>query len=126
MNVLQGKFFSTAFRVKDDDAFEGDIGVVDLRHHVDIYSGNEGEETLHCIVSKDCQPRTKLRVAKLALLGLLADAKASTHVMEDELGWIALLQKHIHEEDGMVVVNQCVDGQEYQTYIASDCAGWTR
>lgn len=126
MNVLQDSFFSSAFRVRDDEAFEHDPAIVRLRRHLDIYSGREEDAVLHCIVSKDRQPGTRLRVARPALMNLLEDAKASDIVMEDDCGWIVALQAHLHPDDGIVVMNQVKDGREYQTYIAPDCAGWTR
>lgn len=126
MNVLQDSFFSSAFRVRDDAAFEHDPAIVRLRQHLDIYSGREEEGVLHCIVSKDRQPKTRLRVARSAVMDLLKDARASDVVMEDDFGWIVALQAHLHTDDGIVVLNACKDGREYQTYIAPDCAGWTR
>jgi len=126
VNVLQGRLFSTAFRVQDDEAFERDPTIVALRQYLDIYSGRVEDAIIHCIVSKDCQPRTKLRVARQAVMELLGDAKASDVVMDDDFGWLATLQIHLHPDDGIVVVSECDDGQQFQTYIARDCAGWTR
>lgn len=126
MNILQGNFYSTAFRVKDDKAFEADPSVVALRRHMEIYTGDTPEGRLNCITSKDSQPKTMLRVMHPAIIGLLNDAMPSDVVMDDEFGWLATLQKHLHPDDGIVVITEYPDGNEFQTYIANDCAGWTR
>lgn len=124
MNVLQGQFYSTAFRVIDDDLFAADARVIDLQRFLDIHSGGEGDDRVYCITSRGGTPRTRLRVTKRAVSELLSDADQSKMALEDDSGWIATLQKHLHPDLGIVVVN---DGaEEYKTYIVSDCAGWTR
>ena len=39
MTNLHGSFYTTAFRVLDDDLFAADTAIVELRKHVDIFQG---------------------------------------------------------------------------------------
>ncbi len=126
MNILQGRFFTTAFRVVDDDGFATDPAVDQMRQNIEFFSGEREGERLYCLVHKGGLPETTLRVARSAVMGLLADAKASSVPIQDGLGWIATLQRHLNPEDGIVILHRNTDGSEYQAYIAPDCAGWTR
>lgn len=124
MNVLQGQFYSTVFRVIDDELFATDARVVDLQRFLDIHRGDESEGRVYCITSRGAMPKTRLRVAKQAIAGLLSDAGPSSLPLEDDYGWIATLQKHLHPDLGIIVIN--VGAEDYTTYIVADCAGWTR
>ena len=53
MNVLQGSFFSTAFRVRDEQAFATDPLILEMQKHMDMFAGTRDCKTLHCIASKD-------------------------------------------------------------------------
>ncbi len=126
MNVLQGHFFSSAFRVQDDEAFEVDPVIVEMRKHLEFFSGQRDGERLYCLAGKNDQPGTTMSVARPAIMSLLADACPSNVTIDDDLGWILTLQRHLNPEDGIAIINHCDDGSEFQTYIATDCAGWTR
>jgi len=126
MNVLQGKFYSTAFRVKDEADFEHNPAVVELLKHIETYSHKMNGFWLYCITSKGDEPGTRLRVTRPAILGLLVDTGQNYLALEDTLGWITTLQNHLHPDDGIILMNQGNNGEAYQTYIAADCAGWTR
>jgi hypothetical protein len=126
MNVLQGQFFSTAFRVVDGEGFEADPVIGQMHQYVEFFSGEREGEKLFCITHKDGLPGTTLRVARPAIMGLLADARPSPIPLHDDQGWIAALQHYLDPADGIVLVTRNTDGSEYQTYISTDCAGWTR
>lgn len=126
MNVLQGNFYSTAFRVIDEAAFSNDEDVIKLGRQIEIFSGKMDGEVLHCITGKGQQPRTMLRVFRPAIMGLLQDAGPSRIPMVDSLGWIAVLQRHLHPDYGIIVINEDGAGSDFQTYITKECAGWTR
>ncbi|MBP9175647.1 MAG: hypothetical protein KBF54_13940 [Rhizobiales bacterium] len=124
MNVLQGQFYSTAFRVIDDDLFAADTKVLDLRQFLDIHQGREGDDMVYCITSAEGTPKIRIRATKKAVCDLLADAEQSKVALDDDRGWIETLQKHLHPDFGIVVIHE--GAEEYMTYIVSDCAGWTR
>ena len=126
MNILQGRFFTTAFRVVDDEGFATDPIVNQMRQSFEFFSGDRAGERLYCLVQKGGVPETALRVSRSAVMGLLADAKASSVPIQDGFGWIETLQRHLNPEDGIVVLHRNADGSEYQAYISPDCAGWTR
>jgi hypothetical protein len=124
VKVFQGQFYSTAFQVLDDDAFEADPLVKNLLRHLDIFSGREDGSVLHCIANSGGKPKTRLKVMRDAIDGLLADAGPGTIPLEDDNGLVATLQEHLHPDYGIVIVNE--GEEEFVTYIASDCAGWSR
>jgi hypothetical protein len=126
MNVLQGEFYSTAFRVADDKAFAIDPAMKALLKHIELFQGEEDGMFLYCITNKHGEPGTRLKVLKPAIMGLLDDAGESSVPMEDEQGWIATLQKHLHPDYGITLFHDEPGVGEYQTYITDDCAGWTR
>jgi len=124
MNVMQGSFYSTAFRVRDEQAFETDPAVVAMLKHMDMYAGKRNGATLHCIASKDTKPKSMLDVFAPAIHGLLADTSSNV-VMEDPLGWIGVLQRHLQPDSG-IVIDETAGDQAFMTYIAPDRVGWTR
>lgn len=124
MNVLQGKFDSSAFRVIDDDQFAADPRVIDLQRFLDIHQGREDDGMIYCITNTGGTPSTRAKVLKTALRGLIADAGQSKVPLEDDYGCIATLQKHLHPDFGIVISHE--GAEEYLTFIASDYAGWTR
>jgi hypothetical protein len=124
MNILQGTFYSTAFRVLDDRAFALDPAVLEMQKHMDMFAGKRRGTTLHVIASKDTEPKTDLEVHAAAIFGLLDDARSDV-AMEDPLGWIEVLQKHLHPESG-IVFDEAVGGEKILIYISADRAGWNR
>jgi hypothetical protein len=117
MNVLQGHFFSSAFRVQDDEKFDVDPDIVEMRKHLEFFSGQRDGERMYCLAGKNDEPGTTMRVARPAIMDLLADARPSNVAIDDDLGWISTLQRHLNPEDGIVVINRCEDGSEYQTKV---------
>lgn len=124
MNTLQGSFYSTAFRVRDEQAFATDPAVLAMQKRMDMFAGERDGATLHCIASKDAQPKTTLEVFAPAIRSLLADAKSDV-IMEDTLGWIGALQRHLQADSG-IVIDETAGNQTFTTYVATDRAGWTR
>ncbi len=55
---MQGSFTSTAFRVRDEQAFATDPAVLAMEKHMDLYAGKRDGATLHCVASKGTQPKT--------------------------------------------------------------------
>ena len=126
MNVLQGHFYSTAFRVADKAAFEGDPVIAAMQAQFVFYRGVENGVEFICITSKGDPPGTVLRVMKPAILGLLSDSPASCTPLEDDSGWISTLQRHLDPEYGIVIAHRLDGETAYFTYVSTDCAGWTR
>ncbi len=124
MNTLQGSFYSTAFRVHDERAFQTDPVILDMQKHMDMFAGQKDDTTVHCIASKDTPPKTTLQVHAAAIAGLLADASSDV-VMEDSLGWIEALQRHLHPDYG-IVIDETAGDEKFLTYVAAGRAGWTR
>lgn len=125
MNPMQGSFYSTAFRVRDEQAFATDPAVLAMQKHVDMFEGQRNGATLHCFASKDTHPKTILEVFAPAIHGLLEDTSSNV-VMEDPLGWIGVLQAHLQPDSGIVIVDETEGDQKFMTYIAPDRVGWTR
>ncbi|MCA9229710.1 MAG: hypothetical protein KIS63_00260 [Caldilineales bacterium] len=126
MNVLQGHFYSTAFCVADKAAFDADPVIASMRQLFEFYRGVENDVELVCITSKGDPPGTRLRVMQPAIIGLLRDAPAGCPPLEDDCGWIDALQRHLDPAYGIVIAHQLDGKPDYFTYIAADCAGWTR
>jgi hypothetical protein len=124
MNTLQGSFYSTAFRVRDEQAIATDPAVIAMQKHMDMFAGQRDGVTLHCIASKDTQPKTILEVLAPAILTLLNEASSGV-VMDDALGWIGTLQRHLLP-DSAIVIDETVGDERFMTYVAADRAGWTR
>lgn len=124
MNALKGAFYSTAFRVRDEHTFATDPAILEMQKHMDIFAGQRDGATLHWISSKGTQPNAPLEVHAAAILGLLDDARSGI-VMEDSLGWIGALQRHLEVDCG-IVINEVVGNQRFMTYVSADRAGWTR
>jgi len=124
MNALQGTFYSTAFRVRDEQAFAADPVIREMQQHLDMFAGELDGDTVHCLCSKGAQPKTILQVFAPAIAGLLADT-ASSVVMEDPEGWIEVLQRHLHPDYG-IVIDETLNDERFMTYIAADRVGWTR
>lgn len=68
MNTLQGSFYSTAFRVRDEGAFNTDPAILEMQKHMDLFAGERNGVMLRCIASKDTQPKTILQVLALAFV----------------------------------------------------------
>ena len=124
MNTLQGSFYSSAFRVRDERAFATDPAILEMQKHMDMFAGQRDGATLHCLASKDTQPKAPLEVHAAAILGLLADARSGV-AMEDPLGWIGTLQRHLQPESG-IVIDETAGNERFMTYVMADRAGWTR
>ncbi len=124
MNVLQGSFYSTAFRVREERAFETDPVVMQMLKHLEMFTGQRDGRTLHCICSKGSQPKTNLEVRAPAILGLLEDTSSGIPI-EDSRGWIEALQRHLHDDFG-IVIDETAEGEQFMTYLGKDRAGWTR
>ena len=124
MNTLRGSFYSTAFRVRDEHAFAADPAIAEMQRHITMFKGELDGATIHCICSKDAQPKTILQVFAPAILGLLDDARSDV-VMEDSLGWIEVLQRHLKPDYG-IVIDEIVGDERFMSYITTDRAGWTR
>ena len=124
MNTLQGPFYSTPFRVRDEQAFATDPAILEMQKHMDMFGGELDGARVHCIASKDTQPKTILQVFAPAILGLLNDANSDV-IMEDSLGWIGTLQRHLQSDYG-IVIDEIVGDEKFLTYVMADRAGWTR
>ena len=124
MNTLQGTFYSTPFRVRDEQAFATDPAILEMQKHIDMFAGELDGATVHCIASKDAQPKTILQVFAPAILGLLDDARSDV-VMEDSLGWIEVLQRHLKPDYG-IVIDEIAGDEKFLTYVMADRAEWTR
>jgi len=124
VNTLQGSFYSTAFRVRDEDAFNADPAILEMQKHMDMFAGERDGAMLHCITSKDTQPKTMLQVFAPAIVGLLEDA-GSDVVMEDALGWIDVLQRHLQPDCG-IIIDETAGDERFMTYVTADRVGWTR
>lgn len=124
VNVLQGTFYSSAFRVRDEQAFATDPAILEMQKHMDMFAGKRGAATLHCIASKDTRPKAPLEVHAAAILGLLDDASSDV-VMDDPRGWIGLLQRHLDRDSG-IVIDEAAGNQRFMIYLTADRAGWTR
>lgn len=124
MNALQGIFYSTAFRVRDEQSFAIDPAILEMQKHMDMFAGQRNGATLHCIASKDTQPKAPLEVHAAAIVGLLDDARSDI-VMEDSQGWIGVLQRHLHPDSG-IVFDEASGDEQFMIYVATDRAGWTR
>ncbi len=124
MNALQGTFYSTPFRVRDEQAFATDPAIVEMQKHMDMFAAELDGATVHCICSKGTQPKTILQVFAPAIGGLLAEVRSDV-VMDDSLGWIGTLQRHLQADYG-IVIDETVGDQRFFTYVAADRAGWTR
>lgn len=124
MNTLQGSFYSTPFRVRDEQAFAADPAILEMQKHMEMFTGELDGATVYCIASKNTQPKTVLQVFAPAILGLLDDASSDV-IMEDSLGWIGVLQRHLKPNYG-IVIDETVGDRRFFTYVAADRAGWTR
>ena len=124
MNTLQGSFYSTAFQVRDEQAFAADSATLETQKHMNMFAGERDGVMLHCIASKDTQPKTILQVFAPAILGLLDDASSDV-LMEDSLGWIGVLQRHLQPDYG-IVIDEIVGDEKFLTYVTADRVGWTR
>ena len=126
VKILQGNLYSTAFRLRDQEAFDADPQAMRIRQKFNIFSGTRDNKRLHRFTSRGALPPTDLYVARPAILGLLKDAGASAFELGDTEGWIALLQRHLHPDDGIFVITDDDEGAAYQTYRYRECADWTR
>jgi len=124
MHALQGAFYSTAFRVRDEQAFATDPAILEMQKHMDMFAGQRDGATLHSIASKDTPPNAPLEVHAAAILGLLADA-CSGVVMEDSLGWIGVLQRHLQPDSG-IVIDETAGNESFMIYLTAHRSGWTR
>jgi hypothetical protein len=124
MKVLQGSFYSTAFRVRDEEAFGADPAILEMQQHLDMFAGEMDGAPVHCLCSKGTQPKTILQVFAPAIAGLLAEATSSV-AMEDPQGWIETLQRHLHPDYG-IVFDEIAGDARFMTYVAPDRAGWSR
>jgi hypothetical protein len=124
MRVLQGSFYSTAFRVRDEAAFGADPAILEMQQHLDMFVGEMDGATVHCLCSKGTQPKTMLQVFAPAIAGLLADTRSSV-AMEDPQGWIETLQRHLDPDYG-IVLDETLGDERFMTYVAADRVGWTR
>ena len=126
MNIFEGYFYTTAFAVRDERAFHDDPDMEVFRQHFDMFSGVEGTLHVHCFTHKTGAPGTRLRVMRPAILSLTADVVPSQVPMEDPQEWVPLLQRHLHPDFGIVVINSEEDGRQFQTWIAQGCCAWSR
>jgi hypothetical protein len=124
VNTLRGSFYSTAFRVRNEGEFEADPVIRGMRMHMDMFAGRRHGSILYCIASKDTRPPAPLEVFAPAILGLLADARPGVAV-EDSLGWIGALQRHLDPGSG-IVIDETAGNERFMTYITADRAGRTR
>jgi hypothetical protein len=95
-----------------------------MQKHMDMFAGERDGVMLHCIASKDTQPKTILQVHAPAIVGLLDDASSDV-VMDDSLGWIGILQRHLQPDSG-IVIDETAGDERFMTYVSADRAGWTR
>lgn len=125
MFAFGGHFYSTAFRVRDESAFSAEVAERGMARSMEIYSGGHDENRVFCITSLGDEPRTQLKVMRPAVLGLIKDTDNPEELPSDDAGWVALFQKHLHPDYGIVVMQFFDDGQQRQAYITSDAFGTT-
>lgn len=124
MNVLQGDFYSTAFRIRDVKAFQTDPKIAEMRRHMEFFEGERDGVALLCVTSKGGEPRTTLDVRAPAIAGLLEDTRSAVPI-DDSQGWIEALRRHLHGDHG-IVINETTGDEDFMIYVATDRAGWTR
>ena len=115
MRNLHGSYYTTAFRVLDDDLFAADPAIVEMRKHVDIFQGGTEGEPVYCIASKDTGPQSRLEVLAPAISNLIDGAH---EVVEDPLGWIKALQCHLHPDCG-IVIDETAGDERVFTYVST-------
>lgn len=82
MNILQGSFYSTAFRVRDEQAFSTDPAILGLLDEAS--SGQVMEDSLDWIgtLQRHLQPDYGIVIDEAA-----GDERFMTYVAADRVGW---------------------------------------
>lgn len=108
-----GSLRSSAFPIRDEEAFEEDAGIGSLLENLDLLQGRPSGDRapLFCFV-RDMAPGAPLVIARKAGLALLDDQGKLARI-DDSRGWIAALQRHLDPGHALVV----------QEYLSPDAPG---
>ena len=99
-----GSFNSTAFHVEDPVAFEHDPMVQRFRRFADVLEGQMPDDPAPCFaLAKGMVPRDPLFVGHQPATVVIGEAWEGDPEIDDAQGWIAMFQKHLRPEDGIIV-----------------------
>lgn len=101
---FHGSIRSSAFHVRDEEAFEDDPEIGTLLTEFDVLQGQRPEDQTPIVCfARDFEAGPTLLVRRLAGLTLLTDQESLQADIDDAQGWIAALQRHLDPDNAIVV-----------------------
>jgi len=102
--ALQGDFNSTAFHARDVAAFNADQYVIAFQRFASLLEGQMPDDPARCFaIAKGVNPRAPLFIMRQPAEVVISERRTDDPEVDDCDGWIAMLQRHIAPNEGLIV-----------------------
>lgn len=101
---LRGSFNSTAFHVREATAWLGDARLAEFRRHADVLEGQMPDDQRPCFaIARGMEPRAPFFIGRQPAECVIGERRADDPAIDDAAGWLALLQRHLVPDEGLVI-----------------------
>lgn len=111
IHPFTGQLTSTAFHVRDPEAFELDERIVAIRTELDVLVGQmPGDDTPCYCLAKNTPPRAPFFLKRQPGEAVISEGGDWDPEYQDESGWLCALQMHVREDDAIMITERANPG----------------
>ena len=99
-----GHFNSTAFHARDPVAFAKDPQMLAFQRRAEVLEGQMPDDPAPCFaIAAGVDPRKPFFIGRQPAELVMSERRAEDPAVDDSEGWIAMFQRHLAEDEGLIV-----------------------